>query len=201
MNLGGWSVLKKFISFAQDLKAKTTFEILYYCGLRKGELKALTWKDIYFDKRILSVNKQLTQLNNKGKFEFSDTKTKDSKRIVPITKSLLNDLKELYDYDKKTYANFNDDFFVCSDYRPIADSTLYLYRSRMADKAELKRIRIHDFRHSCASLLINNGANVTLVAKYLGHTKIEETLNTYSHMFSTALDSVVSVIDSLENND
>jgi len=92
VNLGGWSVLKKFISFAQDLKAKTTFEILYYCGLRKGELKALTWKDIYFDKRILSVNKQLTQLNNKGKFEFSDTKTKDSKRIVPITKSLLNDM-------------------------------------------------------------------------------------------------------------
>lgn len=201
MNLGDWSILKKFISFAQDLKAKTTFEILYYCGLRKGKLKALTWKDIYFDKRILSVNKQLTQLNNKGKFEFSDTKTKDSKRIVPITKSLLNDLKELYDYDKKTYANFNDDFFVCSDCRPIADSTLYLYRSRMADKAGLKRIRIHDFRHSCASLLINNGANVTLVAKYLGHTKIEETLNTYSHMFSTALDSVVSVIDSLENND
>ena len=192
---------KKFISFAQDLKTKATFEILYYCELRKGELKALTWKDIYFDKRILSVNKQLTQLNNKGKFEFSDTKTKDSKRIVPITKSLLNDLNELYEYDKRTYANFNDDFFVCSDCRPIADSTLYLYRSRMADKAGLKRIRIHDFRHSYASLLINNGANATLVAKYLGHTKIEETLNTYSHMFSTALDSVVSVIDSLENND
>jgi phage integrase len=129
---------KKFITHAQDLKTKVTFEILYYCGLRKGELKALTWKDIYFDKKILSVNKQLTQLNNKGKFEFSDTKTKDSKRIVPITKSLLNDLKELYDYDKKIYANFNDDFFVCSDCRPIADSTLYLYHSRMADKAGLK---------------------------------------------------------------
>ena len=64
----------------------------------------------------------------------------------------------------------------------------------------LKVIRIHDFRHSSASLLINNGANVTLVAKCLGHTKIDETLNTYSHMFSTALDSVVSVIDSLEDD-
>ena len=49
-----------------------------------------------------------------------------------------------------------------------------------------------------ASLLINNGANVTLVAKFLGHTKIEETLNTYSHMFSTALDNVFSIIDNLE---
>ena len=69
----------------------------------------------------------------------------------------------------------------------------------MADKAELKRIKTQDFRHSCASLLFNYGANVTLIAKYLGNTKIEETLNTYTHMFSTALDSVVSVIDSLED--
>lgn len=74
-------------------------------------------------------------------------------------------------------------------------------RTALANKEGLKKIRIHDFRHSCASLLINNDVNVTLVAKYLGHTKIEETLNTYSHMFSTALDSVVSVIDKLEDDD
>lgn len=91
-------------------------------------------------------------------------------------------------------------FFVVSDAKPIADSNIYLRRTKLANLAGLKVIRIHDFRHSCASLLINNGANVTLVAKYLGHTKIEETLNTYSHMFSTALDSVVSVIDRLEDD-
>lgn len=66
--------------------------------------------------------------------------------------------------------------------------------------ADVPQIRVHDFRHSCASLLVNSGANITVVAKYLGHTKIEETLNTYSHMFSSALDSIVSIIDSLENN-
>ncbi|MDD6272306.1 MAG: site-specific integrase, partial [bacterium] len=159
----------------------------------------LTWKDIYFDKKVLSVNKQITQRNNRVKFEFSDTKTRDSRRIVPITKVLLNDLKMLYEQDKKDYYGFNDDFFVISDAKPIADSNIYLRRTKLANLAGLKVIRIHDFRHSCASLLINNGANVTLVAKYLGHTKIEETLNTYSHMFSTALDSVVSVIDNLED--
>ena len=94
----------------------------------------------------------------------------------------------------------NDDFFVVCDAKPIADSNIYLRRTKLATLAGLKVIRIHDFRHSWASLLINNGANVTLVAKYLGHTKIEEILNTYSHMFSTALDSVVSVINSLEEN-
>lgn len=100
--------------------------------------------------------------------------------------------------NKKTII-INDSFFVVSDNRPIADSTIYARKTKLANDANLHAIRIHDFRHSCASLLINNGANVTLVAKYLGHTKIEETLNTYSHMFSTALDSVVSIIDRLES--
>ena len=190
---------KKFISYEDDLRWKCVFEILYYCGLRKGELKGLTWKDIYFDKKVLSVNKQIMQRNNRVKFEFSDTKTRDSRRIVSITKVLLNDLKMLYEQDKKEYYGFNDDFFVVSDAKPIADSNIYLRRNKLATLTGLKAIKVHDFRHSCASLLINNGANVTLVAKYLGHTKIEETLNTYSHMFSTALDSVVSVIDNLDS--
>lgn len=66
--------------------------------------------------------------------------------------------------------------------------------------ANIKQIRLRVFRQSFTSLLVINSTNVKLVAKYLGYTKIEETLNTYSHMFSTALDSVVSVIDSLEDD-
>lgn len=65
--------------------------------------------------------------------------------------------------------------------------------------ARVKDIRIHDFRHSCASLLIDSGANITLVAKYLGHTKIDETLNTYFHMYQNRLDTIVSIIE-LQNN-
>ena len=92
---------KKFISYEEDLRWKCVFEILYYCGLRKGELKGLTWKDIYFNKKVLSVNKQITQRNNRVKFEFSDTKTRDSRRIVPM----LNDLKILYEQDKKSITD------------------------------------------------------------------------------------------------
>ena len=65
--------------------------------------------------------------------------------------------------------------------------------------AGLKHIRIHDFRHSCASLLINSGASVTMAAKHLGHTKIEETLNTYSHLFQGVLDGVINIINDLNN--
>lgn len=72
------------------------------------------------------------------------------------------------------------------------------HTQKEAEKAEVKEIRIHDFRHSCASLLVNNGANIMIVAKYLGHTKIEETLNTYTHLFNSTLNEVVDLIDKLE---
>lgn len=77
---------------------------------------------------------------------------------------------------------------------PINSNTI---TDRNYELAKLPQIRIHDFRHSYAPLLINSGANVTFVAKYLGHTKIEETLNTYTHLFSTALNEVVNVINNL----
>lgn len=65
--------------------------------------------------------------------------------------------------------------------------------------ARVKDIRIHDFRHSCASLLIDSSANITLVAKYLGHSKIDKTLNTYSHMYQNRLDTIVNIIE-LQNS-
>ena len=66
---------------------------------------------------------------------------------------------------------FNDNFFGFSDATPISDTTIYDRRTLIANKARLEPIRLHDFRHSCASLLINNGANFTLVVKFLRHTK------------------------------
>lgn len=54
---------------------------------------------------------------------------------------------------------------------------------KIAKNADTRRIALHSFRHSCASLLINSSATINVVAKYLGHTKIDETLNTYSHLF------------------
>ena len=80
---------------------------------------------------------------------------------------------------------------------PITNSRLRDRKNQLCQKANLKQIRIHDFRHSCASLLINNGANITMVAKYLGHTKIDETLNTYSHMFKNKLNDIVNTINKL----
>lgn len=94
---------------------------------------------------------------------------------------------------------FNEDYFVCSDAFPISSNALSNHKNEYCKLAELPQIRLHDFRHSCASLLINKSANVTIVAKYLGHTKMEETLNTYSHMFTGAMNEVVNLINNLND--
>ena len=80
---------------------------------------------------------------------------------------------------------------------PIADTTFRNRKTLNAFNAGVKDIRIHDFRHSCASLLINSGANINMVAKYLGHTKIDETLNTYSHLFKNKMNDIVNIINNL----
>ena len=72
---------------------------------------------------------------------------------------------------------FNDSYFVIGDIAPQISSTITARKNRNCEIAGVNQIRIHDFRHSCAFLLIYKGANIITVSKYLGHTKIEESLN------------------------
>lgn len=95
--------------------------------------------------------------------------------------------------------DFSKKWFVFGCLELIHPDRIRKRKNRNAAIAGVKQIRVHDFRHSTASLLINNGANVTLVAKYLGHSKIDETLNTYSQMFESKLDDLVNTINALND--
>ena len=174
----------KFLSVESELRFRVAFQILFYCGLRNGELRGLTWNDINFNKRTLTVNKNIVKapdVKNNKPYSITSPKTSSCYRTIPIPNFLLNDLERLYD-DSSNFYHFKDNWFVIGDIDPMPKTTLRDRKSNNTFNAEVKDIRIHDFRHSCASLLIDNGANITLVAKYLGHSKIDDTLNTYSHM-------------------
>lgn len=197
MDFYTYEEFKKFISVEDNLKFKTMFETLYFCGLRRGEARGLTWKHIDFDRKEINIIQNVVNISgDRGKWYISSPKTKSSIRQIPIPLLLLNDLKQLKKESIKYYG-FSDNWFVFGDVLPIHPDIMRRRKNRNALKAGIKEIRIHDFRHSCASLLINNGANVTMVAKYLGHSKIDETLNTYSHMFKNKLDDIVNTINKL----
>lgn len=187
----------KFLAVEDDFKYKCLFQTLFYCGLRKGELRGLTWNDINFNRGTLSVNKNIVcvkDIKAGNNYTLTSPKTLSSYRTLPIPKFLLESLDKLYLIDS-SFKNFNNEWYVFGNTHPIANSTLMDRKKRNTELANVKNIRIHDFRHSCASLLIYSGANITLVAKYLGHSKIDEPLNTYSHMYQNRLDTIIDIIE------
>ena len=197
MDFYTYDEFKHFISFEKDLKYKCMFEILYYCGLRRGEARGLSWDNINFEKNTLTVSKQIISTGNSHSSDVISTlKTKSSYRTIPMPKVLADDLKLLLEENKKI-DGFNDKFYVLGNIYPIGSSAMRMRKKKIAQDSGLREIRLHDFRHSCASLLINSGANITVVAHYLGHTKIEETLETYTHMYDSALTDVTNVINAL----
>ena len=189
---------QQFISAEPDLKFKCIFKTFYYCGLRKGELRGLTWKDLNLDEGMLNVRQNVVSNHVHGvKYTISSPKTQKSIRTIPIPRHLIRDLKK-YKKESTKDSGFNEDYFVFGNAEPISNDVIYRRNKRISKQANLKKIRIHDFRHSCASLLINNNASITLVANYLGHTKIDETLNTYSHMYKNSLSSLMRILNKLE---
>lgn len=188
----------QFISSAPNLQIKCMYETLYYCGLRRGEARGLQWKDVNWIDKRLSVTKQAVThgSENSTYYELTKPKTQKSNRILPIAEILFRDLKQLYE-EQKQFAEFNDEWFIFGNFIPI---TFYQMRHKnieIARDANIKRIRLHDFRHSCASLLINNNANIAVVSQFLGHASIEETLDTYTHMFKDKLSDAVNTINKL----
>lgn len=193
---------KKFISGEEDSMWRCYFQTLYYCGLRCGESRGLMWKDIDFHKKLLSVNRQVidTPKDWDEPYVISDPKTKTSRRVIPICNVLL-DAFNIYknELESKNQYNINNFVFSPSDgTTPLRDNHILTRKKKIEKATGSKHIRTHDFRHSCASLLINSGGNVSMVAKYLGHSEVEETLNTYSHMFPSALDDVLNIVNNLK---
>ena len=187
---------KKFIFVIDDINFKCFFKMLYYCGLRKGEAKALTWNDIDFDLSSVSISKTLTNNINGKKYIITSPKTATSNRVLPLTNDLIIELKNLYNMQKQKY-NFNKNWFVFGGKESFKNDTIRSKKNKFCKLAKVKQIRVHDFRHSCASLLINSGANITIVAKYLGHSKTEETLNTYNHLFQNQMDEILNIINKI----
>ena len=181
----------QFISAMDDIVFITLFKILYYEGLRIGEANALTWNDIDFDNKKIRINKTVN-MKIKGKtYLLSTPKTKGSNRTIPISPNVIEDLKAL----KEWYArmdHFDDDWFVFGGIRPLADTTITKKKDDTVLLAGVKRIRIHDFRHSCASYYIHKGAQPILLAKLLGHSKVSITLDTYSHLYPDDLEKLMN---------
>lgn len=167
---------EEYLKFAEVMMDKPlsfyAFEMLYWCGIREGELLALTPADFDFEKCTVSITKSYQRLN--GQDLITTPKTEKSNRVIKMPQFLAD---EMQDYLRQLYGiEPNDRMFT------VTKSYLHREMNRGAKEAGVKRIRIHDIRHSAVSLLIDMGFSATAIADRVGHESIDITYN-YAHLF------------------
>ena len=166
------------------------FEMLYWCGIREGELLALTAADFNFDKETVTINKSYQRLH--GEDVITTPKTKKSNRTIKMPHFLCEDMQEylgmLYGLKKK------DRIFT------VTKSYLHHEMDRGAKAAGVKRIRIHDLRHSHISLLIDMGFSAVAIADRVGHESIDITYQ-YAHLFPSKQTEMANKFDDLGKGD
>ena len=181
---------------------RSLFIVLFNMGLRLGEANALQWSDIDFEKGTLTVSKTVTTKLKTGdkQYRITSPKTSTSNRTLRLPQIVSNALLSLRD-NSSAYKVKGATAFVFGGHAPIPESTITAKKNKYLKLAGLPQIRTHDFRHSCASLLINNGATPLYVSKWLGHSTVTMTLNTYSHLWDVDLGSIAELIDNLTGHE
>ena len=179
---------EQYLKFAEVMMDKPlsfyAFEMLYWCGIREGELLALTPTDFDFEAGTVSISKSYQRL--KGKDVITTPKTKKSNRVIKMPKFLCG---EMEDYLKMFYSTgANERIF------PVSKHYLHHEMDRGAKAAGVKRIRIHDLRHSHISLLIDMGFTALAIADRVGHESIDITYR-YAHLFPTRQTEMADKLD------
>lgn len=184
----------KFISSVEDPLDSLMYNFMYYTGLRIGEVTGLTWNYVDLDKKTITIENNLTMIENGG-FGITDTKTENSERTIDLDDNLVKLLKEHLKKEEKIY-NFNKSMYVFGNIKYISFTTLRRHLYNNIEKANVKKITPHGFRHSHASLLIDLGCDSRDVADRLGDT-VEMVERTYYHMFPEKKSRTVQALNKL----
>ena len=190
--------LDEYLKFSEAIKDKPisyyAFQILYWTGIRCGELLALTKADFDLESKKLRINKTYQVI--KGKSMITSPKTEKSNRTIELPEFLC---EEIQDYIESLYkVDENSRLFE------VTKSYLHHEMDRGSKAAEIKRIRIHDLRHSSCALLINLGYSPIQIAERLGHESITIT-ERYAHLYPSVQKEMANKLDKVfkeeEKND
>lgn len=178
----------EYMQFIPSMANKTysymAFELLYWCGIRMGELMALTPADFDFNKNLMSITKSYQRLG--GEAVITKPKTKKSIRVIAMPQVVAQEMKDFLD---SIYGiEDNDRIFV------ISKSYLHHEMDRGVKETGVKRIRIHDLRHSHVSLLIDMGFSAVAIGNRVGHESADITYR-YAHMMPSVQDEMAEALD------
>ena len=180
-----------FIANCKDKQIKLLFMMLFYLGLRISEAKALKLKDLDLVSKRIHITKQ-TYTRSKRGFKIESCKTQNSFRALPLPDVIVNQVNSIKYKSQESFLFPNRDK---SRNPVISDNNITSYNTKLSKLAELPRIPIHAFRHSCANLLIRNGMTLEVISAYLGHSDPRVTLEIYIDSLPNETDKVRNMIN------
>ena len=179
--------INQFLGAAKDTPYYVPFCTALYTGMRRSELLGLKWTDIDLQHGRIAISRGLHQLKG-GTYIFAEPKSKTSRRSIAIPTSLTLLLKEHFKSQKMEDTVFgkrkgdSDLVFCTSKGGPLRPNTVTRAWTMVIKKCGVKRIRLHDARHTYASLMLLAGTNLKVVSERLGHSGIDVTADIYSHV-------------------
>jgi len=187
------SEMKLLLACSENTPIETPVFLGAFFGLRRSEILGLKWDSVDFMDRTITIKHKVVLAKKGGKVTThatSDLKTESSYRVLPLDDTLLaylQDLKQKQDMNRKRNGNshnqeFNDYICVNELGELISPDYVTHYFAKILNRNGLKKIRFHDLRHSCASLLLALGYSMKDIQEWLGHSNYQTTANLYSHV-------------------
>lgn len=173
-------------------------------GLRRGEALALRWEDIDFERGVLFV-RHSALAGSVDSFQIAETKTKSSQRTIRIPSYVLAALAARYEVLQERRDSWGKSYnplnLVCcrESGKPLTTNALHHRYKRVLEDAKLPDIRFHDLRHTNATLMLLNGIPAKVVSAMLGHSSIQLTMDTYSHILPDMQEGATNAMDKLLN--
>lgn len=199
-----------FLEYTKDTFYYDLYILALETGMRIGELMGLKWSEIDYDKSVLYVRRSLCYFRRDGKyvFEWHDTKTHNSKRVIPLTKQAVKALKRqwirrqsiLLKNASEVQEEYRDLVFVTKNNRPtqqfiVAESIDVAIRRIRKDYPEFEGFSPHCFRHTFATRAIERGMQPKILQKLLGHGSLQTTMDLYCHVTEDTLYDAMSLMD------
>lgn len=185
-----------------DTQHRIMIQLLIYLGLRREELLGLKWEDIDFENNLVSINRTIQYLPDRGIYE-SETKTTSSHRVMKMPELATAALKEQKIYQNELRLSVGDRFtyngyvFTNINGAPVLPDSLTAWFRNFIKKTDLPYVTIHSLRHTNATLSIANGMPLTTVAHRLGHANAGTTTKIYAHAIKSADEAAAEQINDL----
>lgn len=178
---------RRLLDAARSHRLGVVVELALRTGLRRGEVLGLKWDDLDLDTAVMDIRRTL-QHNPVGGLAFYPTKNASSNRRIVLPTECVTSLKARRARQEAERTRAGDDWnehglvFTRLNGNPIEGSTLTRPFGKLCDQAGIRRIRFHDLRHSCATLLLEQGVELVTIKELLGHSKIHVTADIYAHV-------------------